>query len=243
MPYPYNAVTHFPNGQGNVSETNIFSDLRMEDPTLYHIFYEDFDYYNGANWTVTSTITSTQALTSADGGVLLLQFTTFTDNGLLALQKVGEDFLLESGKTFFMKTRLAINSISADFVAGLQITDTTPLSVSQGVYFVKAEGSNGVDFVVRRAATAAGSVSAASFTTVSANSYVTLFCYYDGGSTMWYGAYDQVVGSLNVDNALPNATIGPSFAIQNGGTTTVSAPSMSLDFLMAAKLRSGASER
>ena len=123
----FRVVTHFANnsspfgGPGNVIETNLFSDLPQPDPTRFHTYFEDFDYYTAADWTVTTTVTSTQALTSADGGVLLLAFTTFTDNGLIALQKVADDVLIESGKTFFMKTRLAINSISADFVAGLVI--------------------------------------------------------------------------------------------------------------------------
>lgn len=247
MPWPSNVVTHFAqaNGQGgpgNVPELNAFSDLPMPDPTRFHTYFEDFDYYTAADWTVTTTVTSTQALVSADGGVLQLQFTTSNDNAVIALQKVADNFLIESGKTAFFRTRLRINSISAEFVAGLQVTDTTPTSVTDGIYFVKGEGSNGVDFVVRRNATT-GTVSAASFTTVSADSFVTLSWYYDGGSLVYYGAYDQVIGSLNVDNALPDTTLLPSFGIVSGGAAAVSAPSMQVDYIFASKARTAASER
>ena len=250
MPWPSRVVSHFANnaspfgGPGNVIETNILSDLPQPDPTRFHTYLEDFDYYTAADWTVTTTasITATQALTSADGGVLLLQFTTTNDDAIIALQKVGNDFLMESGKTFFFKTRLAISSISADFVAGLQITDTTPQGVSDGAYFYKSSAAATVDFIIRRNATT-GTTSAAAFTTVSADSYVTLSFYYDGASTVWYGAYDQVMGSLNVDASLPDALLTPSFAIISGGSANVSAPSLSMDFMYAAKERSSVSER
>lgn len=245
MVWPSKEVSHFVDstgkgGPGNVTETNMFSDLPMPDPTRFHTYFEDFDTYTAADWTVTVTgATATQALTSADGGVLLLSFTTTADNGLIALQKVGENFLMESGKTAFGRTRFRISNISADFAVGLQITDTTPLNVSDGIYFLKAEGANTIDFVVRRDATT-GTTSAAAITTISADSYITLSWYYDGGSLVYYGAYDQVLGSLNVDAALPNATLTPSFAIQNGASASIS---MSMDYFMAAKARTAASER
>ena len=250
MPLPSRTVSHFANstnpigGPGNVVETNMFGDLPMPDPTRFHTYFEDFDYYTAADWTVTTTagITATQALTSADGGVLLLQFTTTNDDSIIALQKVGSDFLMESGKSTFFRARLATNSVSADWVIGLQLTDTTPQGVSDGMYFLKSSGVSTVDFIVRRNATT-GTTSAAAFTTISADSYITLSFYYDGASTVWYGAYDQVVGSLNVDTALPDTLLTPSFAIISGGSATVSAPSLSVDFIYAAKERSGVSER
>lgn len=250
MAWPSNVVTHFANGvsptggPGNVVETNMFSDLPMPDPTRFHTYFEDFDYYTAADWTVTTTsgITASQALTSADGGVLLLQFTTTNDDSIIALQKVGSDFLMESGKTAFFRSRLAVNSISADVVVGLQLTDTTPQGVTDGMYFYKSSAAATVDFIVRRNATT-GSVTASAFTTMSADSYITLSFYYDGGRTVFYGAYDQVMGSVDVADQLPDTLLTPSFAIISGGSANVSAPSLSVDFLYAAKARTSVSER
>ena len=250
MPLPSRTVSHFANsvnptgGPGNVVETNIFGDLPQPDPTRFHTYFEDFDYYTAADWTVTTTaaITATQGVVTGDGGILQLRFSTTNDDSIIALQKVGNNFLMESGKSTFFRARLATNSLSADWVIGLQITDTTPQNVSDGMYFVKTSGASTVDFVVRRNATT-GTTSAAAFTTVSADSFVTLSFYYDGVSTVWYGAYDQVVGSLNVDASLPDAVLTPSFAIISGGDATVSAPALSVDYLMAMKERTAVSER
>jgi len=48
-------VTRFPNGISTRAETDILNGLGFSDPTKYHTYFEDFDYYNAANWTVTET--------------------------------------------------------------------------------------------------------------------------------------------------------------------------------------------
>ena len=65
-------TTNYPKGLTNNTAQNILGNLKTVDPTLYHAYFEDFDEYHAVNWTVTETGAATQALTNADGGVLLV---------------------------------------------------------------------------------------------------------------------------------------------------------------------------
>ena len=84
------STTRFPNGVTNVGEDSLFAALGQLAGPQFHTYFEDFDYYTAADWTVTETQAgATQALTDGDGGLLLLT-NTAADNDLVALQKVGE---------------------------------------------------------------------------------------------------------------------------------------------------------
>jgi hypothetical protein len=228
-------VTRFPNGVTNVAENDLFCDLAMPDPTQFHTYFNDFDTYAAGDWTVTeSTTTITQALTDGDGGLLLLS-NTAADDDLCALQKVGESFLLESGKKTFFKARFKVSDATeSDLVMGLQVTDTTPLDVTDGVYFLKADGSTSVDLVCRKNATTGSNVASA-VVTLTDDTFVTLGWYYDGQDKLTYSVNGTVTGSLDASSAyLPDTDLTVSFAIQNGAAA---AKTMTVDYVFAAKQR------
>lgn len=228
-------VTRFPNGVTNVAENDLFCNLAMPDPTQYHTYFDDFDTYTAAQWTVTETsATATQALADGDGGWLLLTNST-EDNSLNALQKVGESFLMESGKQAFFKARFKVSDATqSDVVIGLQITDATPLDVSDGIYFLKADGAATVDLVCRKNATT-GSNTATAVATLSDDTFVTLGWYYDGQGNLSYSVNNSVTGSLSASSSyLPDTELTVSFAIQNG---EAAAKTMTVDYIYAAKQR------
>lgn len=228
-------VTRFPNGVTNVAENDLFCNLAMPDPTQYHTYFDDFDTYTAAQWTVTETsATATQALADGDGGWLLLTNST-EDNSLNALQKVGESFLMESGKQAFFKARFKVSDATqSDVVIGLQITDATPLDVSDGIYFLKSDGAATVDLVCRKNATT-GSNTATAVATLSDNTFVTLGWYYDGQGNLTYSVNNSVTGSMSASSSyLPDTELTVSFAIQNG---EAAAKTMTVDYIYAAKQR------
>jgi len=228
-------VTRFPNGVTNVAENDLFCDLAMPDPTQFHTYFNDFDTYAAGDWTVTeSTTTITQALTDGDGGLLLLS-NTAADDDLCARQKVGESFLLESGKKTFFKARFKVSDATeSDLVMGLQVTDTTPLDVTDGIYFIKADGSASVDLVCRKNATTGSNVASA-VVTLTDDTFVTLGWYYDGQDKLTYSVNGTVTGSLDASSAyLPDTDLTVSFAIQNGAAA---AKTMTVDYVFAAKQR------
>jgi hypothetical protein len=227
-----NTVTRFSNGVTNVGDTSPRAGLRMPDPTLYHTYFNDFDQYVAADWTVTETQAgATQALTSGDGGWLAL-VNSAANNDLNAIQLNPASFSFTSGKKAFFQARLKVDSASlAAFVVGLQVVDATPLDVTDGVYFLKAAGAATIDAIVRKNATT-GSNSASAIASVADNTFVTLGMYYDGDSKVYYSVNETVLGSLSATSAyLPDTITTVSVAVANGSAV---ARTLTLDYVFAA---------
>lgn len=230
-----NLVTRFSNGVTNVNDVNLFADMAQLDPTLFHTYFNDFDTYTAGDWVVTETDAgATQALTAGDGGLLLVT-NTAADDDLVALQKTPAAFTFTAGKKTFFRARFKVSDATqSDLVFGLQVVDTTPLDVTDGVYFLKADGSTSVSVVCRKDATT-GSTSAAGVATLANDTFITLGFAYDGESRVVYEVNGVVVGALNGTSAfLPDAACTLSFALQNGEAV---AKTMTVDYIFAAKER------
>ena len=230
-------TTNFTKGVTNITAQNILGQMIQLDPTQMHTYFNDFDSYISGNWTVTETQAgATQALANADGGVLLLT-NSAADDDLNALQKVGESFKFEAGKKLFFKARLAVSDATqSDFVIGLQITDATPLAVTDGVYFRKDDGDANLDFVVIKDSTAS---TASAIATIVANTYITVGFYYNGVDEVVYAASTDslnptVLGKLAITNLPNDEELTISFGIQNGEAV---AKTMSIDYIFVAKER------
>ena len=225
-------TTRFPNGITNVGETSLFAELGQPAATNFHTYFEDFDYYTAADWTVTETQAgATQALTDGDGGLLLLT-NTAADNDLVSLQKVGESFRFASGKQLFFEARFKVSDATqSDVVVGLQITDITPLDVTDGVFFIKADGAATVDFLVEKNNTA---TTASAIATMANDTYIRLGFYYDGSSAVQYFVNGTYTGSSVTTNLPDDEDLTVTFAIQNGEAV---AKTMTVDYIYVAKER------
>lgn len=227
--------TRFTGGVTNVATTNPLGMFGLPDPTSWHVFMDDFDRYVAGDWTITTTEagagSATEALANEDGGVLLLT-NAAGDDDLDFLQKVGESFTFEAGKKLIFKARFKVSDGSqSDFVMGLQITDTTPLNVTDGVFFQKDDGNRDLDFHVEKNNTA---TSATAISTVSDNTYLSVAFYYDGKSGVSYYVNDVKQGTLATTNLPDDEELTISFGIQNGAAA---AKTMSVDYIFAAKER------
>ena len=139
-------TSRYPNGLTTVTKQDTLGDYGLPAPTTWHTYMNDFDTYTAADWTVTEVGVATQALADADGGELLITNAAADDNSSFS-NKVGESFLFATGKRMIFEARVKISDATqSDMVLGLQITDTTPLAVSDGVYFLKADGAATVDW-------------------------------------------------------------------------------------------------
>lgn len=227
--------TRFQYGVTNVAETDLFADMVQPDPTLFHTYFNDFDTYVAGDWTVTETDAgATQALTAGDGGLLLLT-NTAADNDLVALQKNPAAFTFTAGKKLFFRCRFKVSDATqSDVVFGLQVVDTTPLDVTDGVYFLKADGAKTLDVICRKNAST-GSTSASAVASLADDTFVELGFYYDGQSKVQYEVNGSVLGSLDASSAyLPDTTCTVSFALQNG---EAAAKTMTVDYVYVAKER------
>lgn len=230
-----NLVTRFPNGVTNVADNALFADMVQPDPTKFHTYFNDFDTYTAGDWVVTETQAgATQALTAGDGGLLLLT-NTAADDDLVALQKTPAAFTFTAGKKTFFSCRFKVSDATqSDVVIGLQVVDTTPLDVTDGVYFLKADGSTAISVICRKNATT-GSTSASSIATLANDTFIELGFAYDGEGKVYYEVNGNVVGSLDASSSyLPDTDCTVSFALQNGEAV---AKTMTVDYIFVAKER------
>lgn len=224
----------FPFGVTNVGPTTALASFGMPDPASWHVYFDDFDTYTAADWTVTETGVATQALTDIDGGALLVTNAAADDDASFQ-QKVGESFLLASGKKALFKARFKVSDATqSDIVIGLQITDTTPLDVTDGVYFLKPDGAATLNVICRKDATT-GSTSDTAIATLSNDTFVTVAWAYDGKGTITHFINDVATGTLDASSTyLPDTELTVSFGIQNGEAV---AKTMTVDYIFAAKER------
>lgn len=223
--------TRYPNGVTTAKKTDPLGEFILPDYTKSHVYWEEFDYYTAADWVVTETGIATQVLTDEDGGVLLVTNAAGDDDASFQ-QKVGESFLFETGKKLWFEARLKVNNaVETDVVMGLQITDTTPLDVSDGVFFIKPDGDTTINFLVEKDNTATTTSDVGDMVN---NTYIRLGFFYNG-----VDAIDIFVDGVQVDSSvttnLPDdEELTISFGIQNG---EASAQTLSVDYILAAKER------
>ena len=155
------ANPHFQNmilWAGNTDATEYKKNQPMFQPypsdQTFYGYFNDFMTYNSGDWTVTTTEAGTgsasEAVTSSAGGALLLT-NAAGDNDLDFLQLKGEAFRLSASKKAYFSARFKVSDATqSDFVMGLHITDTTPLDVTDGIFFISADGAATLDFQVEK---------------------------------------------------------------------------------------------
>lgn len=206
------------------------------DPSDYHVWFDDFDKFTAADWTITTTEagagSAAEAVGNLDGGVLVITNDDADDDADF-LQWTKETFKFETGKRLYFAARVKVSDATqSDLVLGLQITDTTPLAVSDGIFFRKDDGDANLDFVVTKdsAATTKTAVS-----TLADDTWVKLGFYYDGsGSDIDILVNDVVIASAALTNVPDDEELAVSFGIQNGEAV---AKVLSVDYIVAAKER------
>ena len=222
--------TNFDNGVSNRNAADLFGSMGQLDPTKFHTYMEDFDYYLAADWVVTEVGAATQVLADADGGILLLTNAAADDNSTFQ-NKVGESLTIETGRRAFFRARLSIDdALESDFIAGMQITDTTPLAVSDGVWFQKDDDDTNLDFHH-----AIGSVQddELAIATVVTDTFLTMEWMWDGISRFYFGVDGTPLGFIEPTNFV-TTELTVSFGIQNGEAAI---KTMSMDYMFFAKER------
>ena len=116
-------------------------------------------------------------------------------------------------------------------MCGLQITDTAPLDVTDGIFFQKDDGDALLDFHVEKNDTASSGTGIATFAAATCTS---LEWAYDGGSKIYYGVNGVPLGYLGVTNAPDDELLTFSFGYQNGAA---GAQTFEIDYIMAAFYR------
>jgi len=239
------ATTNFIDGVTNVANSTTLGSFTAPDPTKNHTWFDDFDNYTAADWVISETGSGTRAVGNIDGGVLVIT-NGATDDNCNFLQWSGntnaavvETFKWESSKAMWFKAKLKISDATeSDLVIGLQITDTAPLDVTDGLFFIKSDGSTTLTFRAEKNDTA----STVTVGTLASDTYFTIgFAYLPSGDDnraspvleVYYN--DVCVGSLQTFTNFPDdEELTISFGIQNGEAV---AKVLSLDYIFVSKAR------
>ncbi|MCK5616606.1 hypothetical protein KAR91_82865 [Candidatus Pacearchaeota archaeon] len=236
MPLIDALVTNFDNGINNRTAGTIFGSMKQLDPTKFHNYLEDFDYFNltsGEDWIITVDGSGTAILIDGDGGLLQLANGGAGDDEHIFLNKVGESSLFELGKPLYFKARFSTNQpVESDILMGLQITSVLPITATDGVFFLKSDDSDVVDLIIRKDSV---DITISAVTTLVADTFVELSFFWDGIDMIWAGVNNTAVARVAVGSSLPDdEDLTISFGIQNGDALT---GVMVVDYIFVAKER------
>lgn len=232
------ATTNFIDGVTQVADTTTLGDYTMPDPTQMHTWFDDFDDYVAAEWTITETGVGSRAVQNAANGILLIT-NAAADNDANFLQWSGstsaatvETFRFTAQKELWFKARFKVSDATqSDVFMGLYVTDTDPVGgIVDGVYFTKADGSTTLSLVVVKNSTATTTTAV----TLANDTYVTVGYYYNGGDKIDIFVNDLRVASSVTTNVPDDEELTVSFGIQNGEAV---AKTMSVDYIFASNRR------
>jgi len=234
-------TTHFTSGVTNVSGDGTLGKLKAPAPHKYHSYFNDFDTYLASDWTITTTEagsgSATEALADGDGGLLLVT-NAAGDNDHDFFQLVKEGYKYEAGKQLAFNIRFKTSDATqTDIVAGLQLTDTTPLDVTDGIFFLKEDGSTSISFIVEKDSTQS------TLTLPNAladDTFMTLGFVFDPKNQKFHVFQDNVLAGTVVNtNAPDDEELTVSFGVQNG---EAAAKTMTIDYVGAMKERTANTE-
>ncbi len=182
----------------------------------FYTYFNDFVAYAAGDWTITTTEdgagSATEALAAAQGGQLLITNDDADDDADF-FQLVGESFKYVAGKklSFVFRGKLS-DAADSDFVAGLQITDTTPLAVSDGIFARKSDGDNTLQLVVCKD----GTESVADMGELADATWFDFEISYEGANSRIEGYLNGArVCSVALTNAPDDEELTISFGVQN----------------------------
>lgn len=200
----------------------------MQDPSVGHLYYNDFHDYLVSEWTLTTTEVAgaaTEVITDEAGGVLLVTNGT-ADNDSDEFQKLGEAYQLVAGKPLWLEGKFKVSEATqSDFFFGLTTTDTAVIDATQdGVWFQKDDGDANIDVHTDKDDTETTEDTGKD---IAANTFVRLGIKFNGAGLVSYHINGSPV-STSTTNVPDDELMRITFAIQNG---EASAKTMSCDFI------------
>jgi len=223
------STTNEPAGITNAVLYSALSAYGADDPTVFHTYFNDFDVFTAGDWTGTASGSVTNAIIAGDGGLLSL-INSASNNDLDSLQLKVATFALVSNYKAWFKTRFSLsNATNAALTIGLIQTTTTPLTVTDGIYFSKAAASTTLTAKVAKSST----ISTVNVGTLANATYVNVGWHYNGTSSIDIYLNNVKVGSLPLTN-IPTANLDLTIAVANG---TAAANTLNVDYIFASTER------
>lgn len=209
------STTNLPSGQTNAQLNTVLSTYGANDPTVFHQYFNDFDTYTAGDWTNTATGSVTNSIVAGDGGILSLA-NSAANNDLDSLQLTAATFQVVQGQQAWFKARFNVsNATNAALIVGLIQTTTTPLTVTNGIYFRKSAASTTLNMIT----TATSTSTTVAAGTMANTTYVSVGWWYDGISGIRGFLNGNPIGMSTAN--IPFATnLNLTLAVANGTGAT-----------------------
>lgn len=226
------STTNYPNGVTNAAMQTVMYGYVAEDPSVVHAYWNDFDSIDVAgDWTLTTVGTTPTAAVAAGNGGILSMVNSAANNDLDSLQLKAASFAIVPGSRSWFKCRFNIsNATNAALTIGLIQTTTTPLTVTDGIYFSKAAASTTLNMILAKSSATTTVVVG----TLANTTYVNVGWHYDGQSSVTAYLNGVRVGGTTVLTNLPTANLNVTMAVGNG---TAAANTLLVDYILAANER------
>jgi hypothetical protein len=225
------STTNFPNGVTNAPLNSVLQTYGAVDPTVFHAFFNDFDVFTAGDWTGTATGSVTNAVAAGDGGLLSMA-NSAANNDLDSIQLKAASFQIVSGQQAWIKARFKLsNATNAALTLGIIQTTTTPLTVTDGLYFSKAAASTTLTAKVAKSSTA----SSVNVGTMADDTFVVVGLHYNpnvDAITVYLNG--NRVGQLPTTNLPTGVNLNVTLAVANG---TAAANTLTTDYILVATER------
>lgn len=215
---------------------NMWEGFEFGRPGRMVYYFNDFLSFIPTEWTITEVEAgagdASEAITDEHGGVLLIT-NDAADNDAVTLQlggqTAGESIACASGRLVYFETRLKISDATqSDFLAGLVVTDTTPLAHTDGIIFRKDDGDTALDLSVSNTSVASTELNVFTVGTT----YMKLGFKVIGLDKVEFWVNDNLEATISSN--VPSTEIRPTLHIQNGEAV---AKTMSVDYICVAATR------
>jgi len=186
-------ITNFENGLNNRNAADLFGSMAQLDPTRFHNYMEDFDYFLAADWTITGAGAGSQDLLNGQGGLLEL-ITAGSSGDAEELTKTRSFGFIPSTPIYFRSRVLLVEAVTDAIWAG--ISSVAGLQPLNGFVFESPVGSDEVSIFAR----SGGNTTASAIDIFRAvdNEFFTCEFYWDGISRVYYGINGNPLGFLDL---------------------------------------------
>lgn len=221
-------MTNFDNGVNNRNAGDLFGSMAQLDPTRFHSYMEDFDYYTAGDWTLVST--GSLGLHTIDGGGVRLTTGAVATNEE-SLLKTTPGFEILQGQPTYFRAKIAVDE-ATECNINVGLADSAALAPNNCIQFRKDTADVDMDVLVR-SGSADIDVDTAVATIADDVSFTVEF-YWDGQDRVYYGMSGTPLGFLDVAT-LPVGPLTPTLSVFAGAAGAVT---LDLDYFFAATERS-----
>lgn len=228
-------ATNLPNGVTNVFEYVAMGNLPMPDPSRDHTFFTDFNLYTAGDWTVTETQAgATQAIVANGDGGLLALVNSAADNDVNAIELVNKNFLLETTKAAWFKTRLKVDSGAlSDVLVGF-VDTMAALNPAYGIYLYYDAIAGTFRLSVENNSAKTDSTIDYTLTPTSDTFYDLAITYDPDAGLVVAWVNDAPVLSISTLTNFPTVALAPAVGLRNGSAV---ARTLTVDYILATKAR------